>query len=214
MDTVGPGIDEGGRSAVDPDEGLCRAIAAFVRRHRDGDDRAMSALARSATPWLIGLARRQGLRRAAAEDVAQTTLLALVVHVDEIRDPARAMGWLAVTARREAARIGRTEGRLIPDDGAAAARLQDPSPGPEHVVLGRIRGEILRRNVARLPRRSQVLLDVVASGERPGYTRLAADLGMPVGSIGPTRARTLQKIRALLENDPAWVQPEPPRRCA
>ena len=77
MDRVGPGIDEGGRSAVGPDEGLCRAIAAFVRRHRDGDDRAMSALARSATPWLIGLARRQGLRRAAAEDVAQTTL-----HVD------------------------------------------------------------------------------------------------------------------------------------
>jgi hypothetical protein len=58
-----------------------------------------------------------------------------------------------------------------------------------------------------------VLLEVVASGERPGYTRLAADLGMPVGSIGPTRARTLQKIRTLLESDPAWVQ-EPPQRCA
>jgi RNA polymerase sigma factor (sigma-70 family) len=213
MDTVRPDIDENGRGTVGPDEGLGRAVAAFVRLHRSGDDRAMSALASAATPWLIGLARGQGLRRAAAEDVAQTTLLALVVHVDEIRDPACAMGWLAVTARREVARIRRAEGRLVPDDGAAAARLQDPAPGPEHVVLGRIRGDVLRRNVARLPRRSQVLLEVVASGERPGYTRLAADLGMPVGSIGPTRARTLQKIRNLLESDPAWVQ-EPPQRCA
>jgi RNA polymerase sigma factor (sigma-70 family) len=211
MDTVGPDVDESGRGGAD--EGLGAAIAAFVRLHRTGDDQAMSALARAATPWLIGLARGQGLRRAAAEDVAQTTLLALVVHVDEIRDPACAMGWLAVTARREVARIRRTEGRLVPDDGAAAARLQDPAPGPEHVVLGRIRGDVLRRHVAGLPRRSQVLLEVVASGERPGYTRLAADLGMPVGSIGPTRARTLQKIRTLLESDPAWVQ-EPPQQCA
>jgi len=64
--------------------------------------------------------------------------------------------------------------------------------------------QVLWRNVAKLPERCQQLLRVVAFAERPDYGALSVALGMPVGSIGPTRGRCLAKLRTMLSADPEW----------
>jgi len=70
-----------------------------------------------------------------------------------------------------------------------------------------LRGETdsrLWQHVAGLPERCRALLRVIAFADRPDYSSVAEALGMPVGSIGPTRGRCLAKLRQLLSADPAW----------
>ena len=80
----------------------------------------------------------------------------------------------------------------------------DPSPGPGEQLLLDERDQVLWRHFQRLPERCRVLLRIVAHVARPDYAAVAEALGMPVGSIGPTRGRCLAKLRAMLQADPGW----------
>jgi RNA polymerase sigma factor (sigma-70 family) len=182
-----------------------RAALAFTA-YRDGHPEAMSDLVDATTALLWHTARAQGLGSAAAEDVVQTTWLMLVKHQDSIQDPLAILKWLTTTARREAWNVSRRArredareevGELL--DGAPA-----PADGPEHLVLQGLEQVVLWRHFATLSERCQRLLRVVALAERPDYQHVADALGMPVGSIGPTRGRCLAKLRTALVNDPAW----------
>ncbi len=75
---------------------------------------------------------------------------------------------------------------------------------PERVALATAAQRVLWRNVAKLSERCRQLLRVIAFAERPDYATLSSALGMPVGSIGPTRGRCLAKLRMLLASDPEW----------
>jgi len=115
-----------------------------------------------------------------------------------IQEPAAVGGWLTTTARREAWKVAKATGRALPvEDDELARRLPDEGSAEAEVVR-RDGDDRLWDAVERLSERCQALLRIVAFEHRPDYTKIAADLGMPVGSIGPTRGRCLQKLRALV----------------
>ncbi|MEK8103882.1 sigma-70 family RNA polymerase sigma factor [Micromonospora sp. M12] len=80
----------------------------------------------------------------------------------------------------------------------------DPDPGPADLLLSEERDRALWQHVARLPERCRALLRIVAHVDRPDYTVVAEALGMPRGSIGPTRGRCLAKLREMLAADSTW----------
>jgi len=139
-----------------------------------------------------------------AEDLVQNTLLAYIKHSDEIVEPQAALRWMVVTARREALRAVALRDR-VELVGDAAQPVQAPAEEqPEEVVLVSATQQVLWRNVSKLPERCRQLLRVIAFAERPDYSALSVALGMPVGSIGPTRGRCLAKLRTMLSADPEW----------
>ena len=85
--------------------------------------------------------------------------------------------------------------------------VADPGPRPGDRLLTDERDQALWRAFRLLSDRCQELLRIVAQVSRPDYTAVAEALGMPVGSIGPTRGRCLAKLRALLTADPSWSGP-------
>jgi len=122
---------------------------------------------------------------------------------ERIQEPAAVGGWLTTTTRREAWKVAKASGRGIPvDDDELARRLPDEGSAEAEVVRRDSDGRLWNA-VELLSERCQALLRIVAFEHRPDYREIAADLGMPVGSIGPTRGRCLQKLRALIEEDDA-----------
>jgi RNA polymerase sigma factor (sigma-70 family) len=171
---------------------------------RRGDPSALDSLVRQLTPVLWQLVRAYGLSRQAAEDAVQATWLALIRNADSVRDPQAVWRWLTTTARRQAWRLRDQQGR---EDAVEPGELEDigePVSGPEGQVVADETAASLWRQVARLPERCRRLLRVIAFDDRPDYASLSRQLAIPVGSIGPTRGRCLDKLRRLLAEDPRW----------
>jgi len=167
----------------------------------DTDSDGLDGLVRVMTPVLWHVVRSYRLPQEAAEDVIQTTWLALVRRRDAIDDPVAIGGWLTTTARREAWRVSTSLTKALPvEDEEIAFRLPRQRSAEASAVESDER-ERLWRIVDTLPERCRRLLRIVAFENRPDYTAVAATLAMPVGSIGPTRGRCLAKLRvALLQN--------------
>ena len=174
-----------------------RAAECFAR-WADGDPGGLDELVRLLTPVLWHVVRAYRLPADVAEDVIQTSWLALVRSRDAIRDPGAVGGWLTTTARREAWRAHAAHERALPVDEEDLAPRLPRERSAESDVVAHEQRRALWDAVDRLPLRCQRLLRVVAFTTRPDYTQLSADLGMPVGSIGPTRGRCLAKLRVAL----------------
>jgi RNA polymerase sigma factor (sigma-70 family) len=188
-----------GRPAAPERPGEVWALAADgFGRWREGDAGGLDDLVAVLTPVLWHVVRAYRLPQDVAEDVIQTTWLALVRRRDAIEDAQAVGGWLTTTARREAWRVRSTGARSMPvEDDDLAPRLPTARSAESSVVESDERHR-LWAVVGSLPERCQRLLRVVAFENRPDYARLAVDLGMPVGSIGPTRGRCLAKLRVAL----------------
>jgi RNA polymerase sigma factor (sigma-70 family) len=194
------GVTIGGAATERPGEVWGQAASAF-ERWSAGDAVALDELVRVMTPVLWHVVRAYRLSAELAEDVVQTTWLSLVRSRASIQEPAAVGGWLTTTARREAWKVAKASGRGIPvEDDELSRRLPDEDSAEAEVVR-RDGDDRLWEAVERLSERCQALLRIVAFEHRPDYTRIASDLGMPVGSIGPTRGRCLHKLRALIETD-------------
>lgn len=191
-------------SGRDTGAGLAARVAADLLAHRAGEPTAMASLVRRVTPLLWHVARGFRLDASTAEDVAQNALLSFVRHCDEITEPHAALRWLVVTGRREAMRAVQQRGRtdLVADPAHTVPAPEHEQPEP--AALATATQRVLWRNVAQLSERCRQLLRVIAFAERPDYATLSAALGMPIGSIGPTRGRCLAKLRTLLASDPEW----------
>jgi len=186
-----------------PDTLASRAASLFAA-YRAGDERRMGDLVELLTPILWHTARAQRLDRDSAEDVLQSTWLSLVRSAEKINDTQAILQWMIVSVRREAWRVvkrtDRVEAReLEPDDVVSAE-----GDRPEERVLQSDGDSRLWEHVEQLPERCRALLRVIAFADRPDYAELAKALGMPVGSIGPTRGRCLAKLRASLAADARW----------
>jgi RNA polymerase sigma factor (sigma-70 family) len=190
-------------AAAMPDTLATRAGALF-EAFRAGDEAKMGELVALLTPILWHTVRSQNLARDSAEDVLQVAWLALVRNADGISDPRAVLQWLIITTRREAWRVARIENRVEPQDFEADDVIAPADLAPETTVVRESGKSRLWDHIAQLPERCRQLLRVIAFADRPDYAAVAAALGMPVGSIGPTRGRCLAKLRAQLSADPGW----------
>jgi RNA polymerase sigma factor (sigma-70 family) len=188
----------GGAATERPGEVWGQASSAF-ERWAEGDAVALDELVRVMTPVLWHVVRAYRLSTEVAEDVVQTTWLSLVRSRASIQDPAAIGGWLTTTARREAWKVARASGRALPVEDDELARRLPEEGSAEAAAVRRDSDGRLWDAVDQLSERCRQLLRIVAFEHRPDYAKIAADLGMPVGSIGPTRGRCLAKLRALIE---------------
>jgi RNA polymerase sigma factor (sigma-70 family) len=162
-----------------------------------GDVHGLDRLVREFEAMVRAVARAHRLCEADTADVAQATWLKLLEHVDRIHDPACVGPWLATTARRECLKVLRDSRRQIPSPDVEPEREESP---PSDELLVTERNEALWRGFARLRTSDQRLLKLLMADPPPDYAKISGELNMPVGSIGPTRARALERLRAQLDN--------------
>jgi RNA polymerase sigma factor (sigma-70 family) len=185
------------------------ATASLLARAAQGDQRAWDELVAEHSRLLWAVARSFRLDGADANDVVQTTWLRLVEHLDRIEDPTRLVGWLVTTARREAMRVLRRSGRERPVVEDTVLDRPDEGPPVDTALLTNERDRALWQAFERLNDKCRQLLQI-AVNEPKAYDEISAALGMPIGSIGPTRRRCLTQLRALLEGT-VLAEPDGPR---
>jgi RNA polymerase sigma factor (sigma-70 family) len=177
-------------------------MANLLSAARAGSEDAIGQIVTELSPLLWQVARSAGLSQGDAEDVLQTVWMRLITHLDGIHDAGALSSWLATTTKREAWRVRAAGRKQVPADQDVFAELPDQGPGSEEQVILNDQLRVLWAAIGQLPRRCQELLRMMAFTPRPDYAAVAAALGMPVGSIGPTRGRCLAKLRALLPAGP------------
>jgi RNA polymerase sigma factor (sigma-70 family) len=168
------------------------------RRWRGGDDAALDELVTLMSPVLWHVVRACGLDKEAAEDVVQNTWLALVKGANSVRDAQAITRWLCTAARREAWRVSKAATRTRPVEDEVLDARMPLQTSPEAEVVTNDENSLLWAALGRLPERCQKLLRIVAWEPRPDYSSVAEGLQMPVGSIGPTSRRCLDKLRVEL----------------
>jgi len=178
----------------------------LVKAAAAGDEMAWRALVEEFSSLVWAVSRSFRLGSADAGDVYQTVWLRLAEHLGQIQNPGQLGAWLATTARRESLRLIRSRTRSVPmDDAALSDFIRADDATPEQAVLeaeqARLeseRAKQLWRAFSELSERCQQFLRVLMAKHRPSYTEAAAALDVPVGSVGPTRARCLQQLRRLM----------------
>jgi RNA polymerase sigma factor (sigma-70 family) len=172
-------------------------VTALVTRARNGDTQAWHAIVERYASLIWSICRRYRLGDADAEDVSQNIWLNLVRHLDTVRDPAALPGWLAITTRRECDRkvraaAGPHAARYLLDAEILADQRAVPA---DQELLEAERHAALREVFAALPPSNRQLIAMLTADPPVPYTEISARLGIPVGSIGPTRRRCLDKVR-------------------
>ncbi len=180
-------------------------VTVLVHRAAEGDPAAWDAIVDEYAGLLWSVVRGFRLNEAQAADAVQTTWLRLVEHVADLREPGHVAGWLKTTAQRVCLQVIRQGGReqltdWDEDRGAGGGvRYDGPDEdGPEVTALRREQQELVRRALADLPDRHRQLMELLVASPPISYQDISARLGMPVGSIGPTRARILTRMRETL----------------
>lgn len=151
-------------------------------------------------PRLWAVALRHGLDQHDAADVVQATWLHLLEHIDDVRQPERVGAWLATTARREALRRLNHARRVIPTDDPATLDGHDrlAASVDEHLLAAEQAAQV-KAAVATLPPTWRALVEALTQDPAPTYAEIVATLGVPIGSIGPTRARCVDRLRPLVD---------------
>jgi RNA polymerase sigma factor (sigma-70 family) len=171
-----------------------RDLAGLARRAAEGDERAWHALVARLDGVLRSVVRGYRLAPTDAEDVVQTTWLRAISSLHRLREPGAIGAWLVMTARREALRSLQRGVRELLTDELEPFEAEDETRA-EDVVIERERAAALRRAVARLSGRQRELVMHLLATPAPCYEELSERLGMPIGSIGPTRERALARLR-------------------
>ncbi|MEP6815188.1 MAG: sigma-70 family RNA polymerase sigma factor [Marmoricola sp.] len=171
--------------------------ATLVDAARRGDRRAWDTLVERFLPLVCGVIARFGMYGAEAEDVNQTVWLRLVEHLDALREPRALPGWIVTTTRHECLRAVDKARRVVPMDPHSSAELAEPldDRGLDDDLLRLERQQALREALAELPDDRRELLLILMVDPPVPYREISEQLGIPVGSIGPTRARALDQLR-------------------
>ena len=169
----------------------------LVTRARNGERPAWEALVERYTPLVWSICRRWQLDRTDAEDVGQAVWLRLLEQLDNLRDPAALPGWLATTTKRECYRVQDAACRLAPGRPMLdAENLPDKQTATaEDELLVAERHAALREAFADLPPDCQRLLALLVADPPVSYAEISSRLGIAVGSIGPYRGRSLDRLR-------------------
>jgi RNA polymerase sigma factor (sigma-70 family) len=173
------------------------SVGDLVARARNGDRQAWDALVERYAPLIWSICRRHRLGRADADDVGQSVWLRLLDQLDRVREPAALPGWLSTTTRRECLRVlSAAQGPHATIYALDVESLPDQRAGTaDQELLAAERHAALRAAFTQLPPNGQQLLALLTADPPTPYADISAQLGIPVGSIGPTRSRYLDKIR-------------------
>jgi RNA polymerase sigma factor (sigma-70 family) len=169
-------------------------LAVLVRAGADGDPAAIERLVVCFDRVLRAVTRSYRLSAWDADDVIQSTWLQFMQHGRELREPAALSGWLVTTARRLSLRMLQRHVReQLMDDLSSQAGADHVEPDRE--LLAAERREALHGALAELPDRHRSLMSILVTSPDLSYEEVSRRLAMPVGSIGPTRARSLDRLR-------------------
>jgi RNA polymerase sigma factor (sigma-70 family) len=171
-------------------------VSILVSQAAAGDQGAWNRLVERYAPLVWAICVRKGLSRQDIDDVGQNVWLLLVEHIGTIREPAALPGWLVTTTHRECLKVLQAAHRnehaeLPPEDQLPG----DAKPSIEDEILAAERDAALRAAFDELPRRCRELLLMLFSDPPRSYTDISATLDRGKGSIGPTRARCLERLR-------------------
>ena len=172
-------------------------VIALVDRAAAGDESAWNEIVDRYAPLVWSICTRYQLGHEEAHDVGQTVWLLLVEKIGGLREPAALPGWLATTTQRECFRVLRVERRHEHTELPSEDQMP-PDPDAtmiEEEVLAAERGAAFRAAFDTLPSGCRALLSLLASDPPPGYAEISETLGVAVGSIGPMRARCLDRLR-------------------
>jgi RNA polymerase sigma factor (sigma-70 family) len=178
--------------------------ADLIAACREGDEHAWDALVARYERLVYTVPIRYGLSQAEADDVFQAVWTTLLRHLSSLKNPERVAAWLVTTAKRETwdRRRGAEHKRTIAVD---PETMPEPDPfwvealTPEEIVMRYEQHQGLRQALQQLQERCRRLLNYLYNdASQPTYAEIAVRLKMSVGSIGPTRARCLEKLRELL----------------
>ena len=167
----------------------------LVRRARSGDDRAWEELIERFRGLVAAITRGFRLSPSDAADVAQTTWLRLFESIDRVREPERLASWIGTTVRRECLRVVRMAGRELLTDEIDRAEPSPSYDAPGQQLLSAEARATVLDAVAGLPDRHRRLLTALFTTPCPSYAAVADELDMPVGSIGPTRQRAVERLQ-------------------
>jgi RNA polymerase sigma factor (sigma-70 family) len=194
------------------------SVPELVRAALAGDRPAWDELVHRFTPLVLSITARYRLAPADAADVSQTVWLQLVQHLSDVREPRALPGWIVTTVRNECTRLLRAQRRMTVVDPQVQgglldeAALGDGQAGSDEDLLRQERHEALLAGFAELPQRQRELLLLLVTDPPLTYTEIGVRIGIPVGAVGPTRARALDRLRrsaalaALLPSAPVHVE--------
>lgn len=183
--------------------------AVLIIACRRGDSEAWAALVARYQKLIYTIPRRAGLDDDQCADIFQQTFQTLFEHLDRLDQPERVRAWLVTTARRATERLQQRNARWqpLPEPSEASGEESsepewlDPTPLPDAVIAQLEDQHLVRTALALLEERCRQLLTLLFyDPDQPPYTEIAAQIGIPAGSIGPTRNRCLQKLRTMLED--------------
>ncbi len=169
-------------------------LQTLVSAARAGDNLAWSQLVDRFERMLRSVARSYRLSPHDVDDAVQATWIKLYEHIDQIRDHDAIAGWLATTIRRESLRLLQTHVREVLTD-EIELTSGDAHDTPERALLQAERRHVLQRALATLPDRQRRLLTLIATDTASDYRQISSTLDMPIGSIGPIRARSLARLQ-------------------
>jgi len=169
----------------------------LVRAGHDGERDARTELVTRFQGLVRAVVASFRLQESDAADAIQNTWLRALPRLDTVRDPDRLGAWLATIARRECLALLTKAARETPTDLNDVVRAA-PEPGPEAIVLDADSREAVNRAVADLPARRRDLIHALFYGPPVSYAEVARATGLPIGSIGPTRLRTLRALHTGL----------------
>jgi RNA polymerase sigma factor (sigma-70 family) len=175
-----------------------RPLPELVRAAVAGDQGAWTALVVRYVPLVFAITSRYRLTPTDAQDVSQTLWLRLLEHLGDVRDPLALPGWISVTTRNETLRLLKARSRSVEVDPQTDPILDRRPEGgtPDENLLRAERRQMVREGLEELAPKQRALLLLLAADPPVGYQEISRRLDIPVGSIGPTRARYLDSLRA------------------
>src|SRR5262245_44561626 len=164
-----------------------------------GDAFAWEALILRYRRLIYSVPVRFGFEEADAADVFQAVCLKLLEHLHEVKDERKISGWLATTTTRQCLHMKSLKYRETPSDDNKLGEAPDPGLNLEEFRILIEQQQAVRDSVEELTGRCRSLIEMLYFDSRsPSYDDVSANIGIPVASIGPTRARCLEKLKTIL----------------
>ncbi|WP_309134536.1 sigma-70 family RNA polymerase sigma factor [Cellulomonas sp.] len=190
-----PAREPGRRPPVTRPPTADATLTELVARALDGEDDAWAEIVNRHTALVLSRVRQFRLTPPQAEDVAQTVWLNLLEHLRDLREPEALPGWIATATRHECIRVTTLARRSVPVDPTTGRLDVQDDTELDGELLRSERHRALRAALDELPEHQRRLLLLLSTDPPPSYQEVSALLGIPVGSIGPTRQRGLARLR-------------------